>query len=64
MFYNFRYPITLFLLSFVGMMLGLMLKILHWPGGQLVIGSMIMVQAISIIWLIIIIIKSGGKREN
>jgi hypothetical protein len=40
------------------MMLGLMLKILHWPGGQLVIGSMIMVQAISIIWLIIIIIKS------
>ncbi|TWI93901.1 hypothetical protein JN11_04911 [Mucilaginibacter frigoritolerans] len=64
MFYNFRYPITLFLLSFVGMMLGLMLKILHWPGGQLVIGSMIMVQAISIIWLIIIIIKSGGKGEN
>jgi hypothetical protein len=58
MFYNFRYPITLFLLSFVGMMLGLMLKILHWPGGQLVIGSMIMVQAISIIWLIIIIVKS------
>jgi hypothetical protein len=58
MFYNFRYPITLFLLSFVGMMLGLMLKILHWPGGQLVIGSMIMVQTISIIWLIIIIIKS------
>jgi hypothetical protein len=58
MFYNFRFPITLFLLSFVGMMFGLMLKILHWPGGQLVIGSMIMVQVISIIWLIIIIIKS------
>jgi len=58
MFFNFRYPIILFLLSFAGIMLGLVLKILHWPGGQLIIGSMIMVQVIAIIWLIIIIVKS------
>ncbi|WP_259068552.1 hypothetical protein HDF24_06610 [Mucilaginibacter sp. X4EP1] len=64
MFYNYRYPITLFLLSFLGMMLGMVLKIMHWPGGQLVIGSMVMVQAFSIIWLIIIIVKGGGKNEE
>jgi hypothetical protein len=40
------------------MLAGIMLKVLHWPGGQLLFGSMPMVQAISIIWLIIIIIKT------
>jgi hypothetical protein len=62
MFFNFRYPIILFILSFAGILLGLVLKILHWPGGQLIIGSMIMVQAISIVWLIVILIK-GPKGE-
>ena len=57
MFFNFRYPIILFILSFAGILLGLVLKILHWPGGQLIIGSMIMAQAISIVWLIVILIK-------
>jgi hypothetical protein len=61
MFFNFRYPIILFILSFAGIMLGLVLKILHWPGGQLIIGSMIMVQAISIVWLVVILIK--GTKE-
>ena len=58
MFFNFRYPLLLFILSFVGMMLGMMLKILHWPGSQLVIGSMMMVQFIAMVWLIIIIVKT------
>ncbi len=57
MFSNFRYPAILFILSFLGIMIGLILRILHWPGGQLVTGSMIMVQVIAIIWLIVIIIK-------
>lgn len=61
MFFNFRYPVILFILSFAGILLGLVLKILHWSGGQLIIGSMIMVQAISIIWLVIILIK--GPKE-
>ncbi|WP_428328164.1 hypothetical protein [Mucilaginibacter sp.] len=61
MFYNFRYPLILFILSFVGMMFGTVLKIMHWPGGQMVSGSMIMVQVISIIWLVIILIKSPPK---
>jgi len=62
MFFNFRFPLVLFLLSLFGIMLGLMLKILNWPGGSLTFGSMIMVQAISIIWLIVILIR--GKSEK
>jgi hypothetical protein len=57
MFFNFRNPIVLFILSFLGMMLGMALRILHWHGGQLITGSMIMVQVISIVWLIIILLK-------
>ncbi|MES2110258.1 MAG: hypothetical protein V4577_15985 [Bacteroidota bacterium] len=58
MFSNPRQPIILFILSFAGMMLGLMLKILHWAGGQLITGSMIMVQVIAIVWLIIVVAKT------
>ncbi|MDB4918296.1 hypothetical protein [Mucilaginibacter sp.] len=58
MFSNFRYPIILFMLSLAGLMIGMAFKILHWPGGQLITGSMIMVQVLSIVWLIIIIVKS------
>ncbi|CAN5293870.1 hypothetical protein BH09BAC6_BH09BAC6_20100 [soil metagenome] len=57
MFFNPRYPIALFLASIVLLMVGLMLKIMHWPGGQLLTGSMIMVQVVSIVWLIVIIFK-------
>jgi hypothetical protein len=57
MFYNFRIPVVLFIASFLFMFIGMGLKIMHWPGGNLLFGSMIMVQAISIIWLIIIIVK-------
>jgi len=58
MFPSSRQPIILFVLSFAGMMLGLMLKVMNWPGGQLVTGSMIMVQIIAIVWLIVIIARS------
>jgi hypothetical protein len=58
---NFRYPIALFLASFVMLMIGLTLKIMHWPGGQLITGSMFMVQAISIVWIIVLILKPGKK---
>jgi hypothetical protein len=58
---NFRYPVALFLASFIMLMIGLLLKILHWPGGQLITGSMLMVQAISIIWVMILILRPGKK---
>ncbi|WP_426670162.1 hypothetical protein ACPPVU_02735 [Mucilaginibacter sp. McL0603] len=56
-----RYPIALFLASFVMLMIGLLFKIMHWPGGQLLTGSMFMVQAVSIVWIIIVLLKPGKK---
>ncbi|HEY9001028.1 MAG TPA: hypothetical protein VIM89_06735 [Mucilaginibacter sp.] len=54
---NFRYPVVLFLTSFVVMAIGLVFKIMHWPGGQLITGSMFMVQAVSIVWLIVLLVR-------
>lgn len=61
MFNNFRYPIVLFILSFLGVMLGIAFRMMRWPGASTTIGSMIMVQAISIIWLIIILVRNKGN---
>ncbi|MBS1523974.1 MAG: hypothetical protein JST50_23430 [Bacteroidetes bacterium] len=54
---NFRYPIVLFLTSFVVLAIGLVFKIMHRPGGQLITGSMFMVQAVSIVWLIVLLVR-------
>ncbi len=58
---RFRNPIALFLASLVMLIIGLLLKAMHWPGGQLITGSMLMVQAVSIIWLIVLIVRPGKK---
>jgi hypothetical protein len=58
MFSDFKYPITLFIASFIVLIIGLAFKIMHWPGAPLIIGSMLMVQFIAIIWLVIIIVKT------
>jgi hypothetical protein len=58
---NFRYPIVLFLTSFVVLMIGLVFKIQHWPGAQLITGSMWMVQVVSIIWLIVLLAGPNKK---
>jgi hypothetical protein len=60
--FKFRYPLALFFASLVMIMVGLMLKILHWPGGQLVTGSMFMVQGVSIVWIIILLLRPKKKR--
>jgi len=64
MFFNYRYPFVLFILGFIGMFIGLSLKILHWQGGQLITGSMIMVQGIAVLWLIIILLRGKGSDED
>jgi len=56
MFFKLRYPIVLFVLSFVGVSTGMLFKIQHWPGGSLIAGSMIMVQAVAIAWMIVILL--------
>jgi len=57
MFSNYRYPLVLFIVSFALIMAAMLLKIMHWPGGSLLFGSMLMVQAFSIVWLIIVLLK-------
>jgi hypothetical protein len=57
MFLNYRYPLVLFTASFAGLLAGMAFKIMHWAGGYLIFGSMLMVQAVSIVWLIIVLLK-------
>jgi len=58
---RFRYPLSLFITSFVMLVIGLFLKIMHWPGGQLIMGSMLMVQVVSVIWLIVLLLTQKRK---
>jgi hypothetical protein len=57
MFTNYRHPLVLFIASFAFMMGAMLLKIMNWPGGSLLFGSMLMVQAISIVWLMIVLLR-------
>jgi hypothetical protein len=59
---TFRFPLVLFLSSFILMIVFLLFKIMHWPGGGLLVGSMLMVQLTAIIWLIVIILKPAKKQ--
>jgi len=63
MFFNYRSPLLLFILSFVVAIIGFAFRVMHWAGGRLITGSMLMVQAIAIIWLIIILASKRGNRE-
>ena len=55
---RFRYPLSLFIASFVMLVIGLFLKIMHWPGGQLITGSMLMVQVVSVVWMIVLLLTN------
>ena len=63
MFNDFKYPITLFVTSFIVLFVGLGFKITHWPGAQLIVGSMLMAQAISITWLVVIVVKQVRDKK-
>ncbi len=58
MFLNFKYPIITFVAAFVFVIIGLLFKIMHYPGASMLLGSMFIVQGICLVWLIVIIIKS------
>ncbi len=47
MFPNIKSPIALFLTSFALFLSGMLLVITHWPGTQLIIFVMIIVQAVA-----------------
>ncbi len=58
MFYNIRCPVILFLVSFKLQLLGMFLRLMHWPGVQFVSWVLIIVQIVSIAWLMSIFFKS------
>src|ERR1700678_632380 len=57
MIYNFRYPIVLFLFSFILLLAAMLLKTMHLPGGTLISWIMIICQVISIVWLMSMSLK-------
>jgi hypothetical protein len=57
MFSKFKYPIVLFLTGFILLLVALMLRFLQWPGAQFMAWGIIIVQVISITWLMSIVIK-------
>jgi len=57
MLFNYRYPLVLFLSSFAGTFVSILFNIMNWPGANLIFGSMLMVQSVSIVWLIIALLK-------
>jgi len=58
MFYNFKNPVLLFFSSFILLLIWIGFKILRWGGANMFFGSMLMVQAFAIVWLVLIILKS------
>jgi len=58
---KFRYPVVLFLVSFFALAMGLLFRIMHWPGGHLIVGAMFIVQAFAIVWLIVLLLKKNKK---
>lgn len=58
---KFRYPVVLFLASFFALAIGLMFRIMHWPGGHLIVGAMFIAQAFAIVWLIILLLRKDKK---
>jgi hypothetical protein len=58
---EYRNPIVLFVSSLLALSVGLLFRIMHWPGGHLIVGAMFMVQAVAIIWLIVLLLQNKKK---
>src|SRR5580658_508480 len=56
-FFKFKYPVLLFLASFILFLIGIAFKIMHWPNAQFIIASMIVVQISAVVWLIVVILQ-------
>jgi hypothetical protein len=61
---KYRYPLTIFFASFILIIGGMAVKIMHWQGPAFsgtMFGAGMLVQAFSVLWLIAVILKSGKK---
>lgn len=54
---KYRYPVVLFLASFLLLILGMLFKIQHWPYGYIISGAGMLVQMFSILWLIVALLR-------
>ncbi|MFI5162595.1 MAG: hypothetical protein ACHQHN_15055 [Sphingobacteriales bacterium] len=58
---KFRYPLILFATSFVVLFVGILFKISHWPGGRLLTFLAYAMQALSLVWLLILLLPPNKK---
>lgn len=56
-----RNPVILFFASFLLIGIGMVFKLEHWPHADITFGAGMIVQMFSILWLIVVIIRSGKK---
>jgi len=54
---DYRYPVALFLTSFIFFLTGILLRTLHLTGGNFMTICMVVFQVVSIIWLMVIFFK-------
>ena len=51
--YPFKWPLLVLLVGFLVRVIGAMMKILHWPGADLVLIAGTILMAAGIVWLMI-----------
>jgi len=56
---KYRNPVVLFISSLFALSVGLLFRVMHWPGGHLIVGAMFMVQAFAIVWLVVLLLRSN-----
>jgi hypothetical protein len=52
---RYRIPVILFLTNYAIIIMGTFFKVQHWPNGSFIVGAGIIVQLISLLWLIIVL---------
>jgi hypothetical protein len=61
---KYRYPVVLFLSSLFALAIGLLFRVMHWPGGHLIVGAMFIVQAFAIVWLVILLLQKDKNPKS
>lgn len=58
---KYRKPVILFLASFILIISGMLMRVQHRPGADIIFGAGMLVQMFAILWLIFVIIKPEKK---
>ncbi len=60
---KYRYPVIIFLTSFFAVGVDLFFHTMYWPGGELIVGAMFVVQAFAIVWLVVLLLQKDKNRK-